>query len=368
MGHHFDSPESRADSRINITDNYLFHAPTPGNLIAIMCVSPLAGLPSPFTGTPQARTFRPGCAYDFRFDTDGDLRVDCILRFIFDGDDAPQTWRAFWIEGDEARDHHGKGSLIGSGVGEQTVALPNVGRAWVGDAGDPFWLDAVAAKTFIDTLLAGGPFQPDAFSTGSPTTGATNVIAIVVEIAADRLAPHKRGLFGAGKAQPGAGHIGFFTTVSADDHGHWTQVQRCGRPNLAATFLDDPKNSLLYNTSDPDADLANFGALVADATAQLVRRAGTARDPAGYGALVARTLLPDVIPFDVDHAASFGFAGVNGRGLRDDFGAVVYSAVFNHPIRTALAPLADLRDDWPYLPAPRPLPAGPGVAVPPRNA
>jgi hypothetical protein len=25
MGHHFDSPESRADSRINITDNYVFH-------------------------------------------------------------------------------------------------------------------------------------------------------------------------------------------------------------------------------------------------------------------------------------------------------------------------------------------------------
>ena len=24
MGHHFESPESRADSRINITDNYLF--------------------------------------------------------------------------------------------------------------------------------------------------------------------------------------------------------------------------------------------------------------------------------------------------------------------------------------------------------
>lgn len=368
MGHHFDSPESRADSRINITDNYIFHAPTAGNLIAIMCVSPLAGLPSPFTGTVQSRTFRPGCAYDFRFDTDGDVKVDCILRFVFDGEASPQTWRAFWLEGDEARDHHGQGTLLGAGVAEQTVTVPTLGRVFVGEAGDPFWLDAVAAKSFIDGLVAGAAFQPDTFSTGSPTTGATNVIAIVVEFAAERLAPHKRGLFGTRKAQPGAPHVGFFTTVSANDHGHWTQVQRCGRPNLAATFLDDPKNSLLYNTSDPDTDLAHFGALVADTTAKLVKLAGTASDPVGYGALTARWLLPDVISFDVDQPANFGFAGINGRGLRDDFGAVVYSAVFNHPMRTAIAPLSDLRPDWPFVPPPRPLPTGPGVAVPPRNS
>lgn len=368
MGHHFDSPESRADSRINITDNYLFHSETPGNLIAIMCVSPLAGLPSPFTGTLQSRTFRPGCAYDFRFDTDDDVRVDCILRFVFEGETAPQSWKAFWIEGDEARDHHGKGKLLGSGVTEQTAVLPKLGRVWVGEAGDPFWLDAVAAKAFIDGLAAGSKFTPDTFSTGTPTTGATNVIAIVTEFSADRLAPHKRGLFGTRRPEAGSPQINFFTTVSADDHGHWTQVQRCGRPNLAATFLDDPKTSLQYNMTDPDTDLVNFGPLVAGTTAKLVGLAGTSRDAEGYGALVARALLPDVIPFDIDHAASFGFAGINGRGLQDDFGAAVYSAVFNFPMRTALAPLPDLRADWPYLPPPRPLPTGPGVAVPPRNA
>jgi Domain of unknown function (DUF4331) len=353
MGHHFDSPESRADSRINITDNYLFHAEQAGHVVAAMAVSPLAGLPSPFTGTPQWRTFRPGCAYDFRFDTDGDLHVDRILRLVFEGDVAPQPWQAFWLEGDEARDHHGKGRLLGRGVVGQTVALPGVGRVWVDEAGDPFWLDAVAAKSFIDGLVAGAPWQPDHFSAGVPTTGATNVIAIVAELSLAAL---------------GSERFNMFTTVSADDHGHWTQVQRCGRPNLAATFLDDPKNSLAYNTSDPDTDLQNFGPLVAETTARLVSLAGTASDPAGYGRQVAQALLPDVIPFDARFAASFGFAGINGRGLRDDFGAVVYSAVFNHPMRTALAPLPDLRAAWPYVPPPRPLPSGAGVAVPPRNA
>jgi hypothetical protein len=353
MGHHFDSPESRADSRINITDNYLFHADEPGSVVAIMAVSPLAGLPSPFTGVPQWRTFRPGCAYDFRFDTNGDARVDSILRLVFEGDDAPQKWEAHWLEGDDARDHHANGQSLGRGNVGETALLPGLGRVWVGEAGDPFWLDAVAAKAFIDGLVAGKPWTPDTFSAGSPTTGATNVLAIVAEVPLDRL---------------GSKRMGLFTTVSANDHGHWTQVQRCGRPNLAATFLDDPKNSLKYNGSDPDTDLDNFGAVVSSTVAQLVSLAGTTSDPKGYGQLVARSLLPDLIPFDADLAVSFGFAGINGRGLADDFGAVVYSAVFNHPMRTALAPLPDLRSEWPYVPPARPLPSGQGVAVPPRNA
>ena len=353
MGHHFDSPEARADSRINITDNFLFHAEAAGSVVAIMCVSPLAGLPSPFTGSLQWRTFRPGCAYDFRFDTDGDVRANCVLRLVFEGEQSPQRWQAFWLEGDAAHDHHATGQLLGEGVAGTTTALAGLGRVWVGEAGDPFWLDAVAAKSFIDGLVAGQPWMPDKFSTGSPTTGATNVIAIVAEIPLARL---------------GSSRLGLFSTVSANDHGHWSQVQRCGRPNLAATFLDDPKNSLQYNGSDPDTDLANFAPLVAATTAQLVGLAGTHTDPSGYGRLVARALLPDVIPFDAEYPASFGFAGINGRGLGDDFGAVVYSAVFNHPMRTALQPLRDLRSTWPYLPLARPLPTGLGVAVPPRNS
>ncbi len=353
MGHHFDSPESRADSRINITDNYLFHAETPGSIVAVMAVSPLAGLPSPFTGTPQWRTFRPGCAYDFRFDTDNDARVDSILRLVFEGDDAPQSWQAHWLDDDEARDHHGNGQPVGRGAVGETSLLPGIGRIWVGEAGDPFWLDAVAAKAFIDGLIAGQPWRPDQFSTGAVTTAATNVLAIVAELSLAKL---------------GSRQLGLFTTVSANDHGHWTQVQRCGRPNLAATFLDDPQNSLKYNCTDPDTDLSNFGPLVSRTVAQLVSLSGTAADPQAYGQLVARALLPDLIPFDASLPASFGFAGINGRGLGDDFGAVVYSTVFNHPMRTALAPLADLRPEWPYVPAARPLPSGAGIAVPPRNA
>lgn len=352
MGHHFDSPAARADSRINITDNYLFPAADPGNVVAIMCVSPLAGLPSPYHGATQWETFRPDTAYELRFDTDGDVRVDAVLRLVFHGDARPQRWELRHLAGDDARDRRAEGRILGEGQTEATTPLEGGGRVWIGTAGDPFWLDAVAAQQFIAGLVGGGTWEPDRFSSGNPTTGATNVIAIVAELPLALIAD---------------GPLAFWTAVAANDHHHWTQVSRCGRPNFAATFNDNPEGSALYNATDPETDLANFGPAVRETTARIVTAAGTAPDPDGYGELVARQLLPDVIPFDPSRAASFGFAGVNGRTLTDDFGAVVYSSVFNHPMRTALAPLPDLRAEWPYLPPARPLPSGPDLAVPTRQ-
>jgi Domain of unknown function (DUF4331) len=353
MGHHFDSPEARADSRINLSDNYLFHAPgDPSRVIAVLCVSPLAGLPSPFHGRPQWRTFRPTAAYEFRFDTDGDGRADRVLRFVFEGDEGPQRFTAFWLEGPEASDEHAVGERVGEGVAEATSPLAAGGRVWVGEAGDPFWLDAVAAKGFLDAALAGRPAPVETFSRGEVTTGATNVLAIVVELPVARLGP---------------GPWSFYTAVAANDHGHYHQVARCGRPNFAATFVDHPERSRLMNETTPERDLEQFGADVTRVVEVTARHVGRVADPVAYAARVARWLLPDVIPFDPSLPAGFDFAGLNGRRLDDDFGAVVYSAVFGRPIATRLEPLADLRADWPYVPPPRPLPAGPAVAVPDRR-
>lgn len=92
MSHHFDSPESRDDSRINITDIYLFHTSDPVKVVAIMNISPLAGVPSPFIGTLQATTFRPETGYEFRFDTNGGAKPDVIFRFLSQGETTSQRW------------------------------------------------------------------------------------------------------------------------------------------------------------------------------------------------------------------------------------------------------------------------------------
>lgn len=352
MSHHFDSPAAREDSRINLSDNYLFAGSTPDTLTAIVALSPLAGIPSPYHGRPQWRTFRPDTAYDLRFDTDGDLVADVVLRVVVTGEDlGSQQLTLALVEGDPT-DAGRPGRQLAAGPVGETLALDGGGRIWTGEAGDAFWLDAVTASGAIAALKEGGPFRPDDFSAGNPTTGATNTLAIVVELPLDLV---------------GRTRMNFWSTVSADDHHRWTQVARCGRPNFAATFVDNPERSTAMNAATPDQDLELFTPDVIAVVEQITRAAGTATDPTGYAHLAARALLPDVIPYDPGLAASFGFAGVNGRGLRDDFGAVVYSVVFNFPMRSALDPLPDLRDEWPYLPPPRALPTGPGVAVPSRQ-
>lgn len=351
MSHHFDSPESRKDSRINISDIYLFHAEEPDKVVAIMNVSPLAGLPSPFTGEKQWDTFRPETGYEFRFDTDGDAKSDVIFRFVFHGENAPQSWTLSYINGADAHEHYAVGREIGGGIVEQITVVPNLGRVWIGVAGDSFFLDAVAARAFIDKFLQTSAFDKNSFSAGNSTTGATNVLSIVAELPLAMISDET---------------VGFYTTVSANDHGHWTQVNRCGNPNFAATFNDNPEGSLKYNSTDPDTDYENFAQPVIELVAKGCALAKSASEPEKYGELVAKWFLPDLISFNPKIPACYGFASINGRKLDDDFGTVVYTTIFNTPLLNLIPPPADLRKEFPYVAPPRPLPTDDGVAVPSR--
>ena len=161
-----------------------------------------------------------------------------------------------------------------------------------------------------------------------------------------------------------AAPFGFFGTVSANDHGYWTQVNRCGNPNFAATFNDNPAGSPLYNSTDADTDYENFAAVVVELVAKGCAIAKSAAEPEKYGELVARWFLPDLIPFDANLPTSYGFARINGRRLDDNFGTVVYTKIFNTPLLNAVPPVADLRAEFPFV-LPRPVPGG-GIAVPSR--
>ncbi|MBD3883010.1 DUF4331 family protein [Phormidium tenue FACHB-886] len=352
MSHHFDSPESREDSRINITDIYLFHASDPAKVVAIMNISPLAGVPSPFTGKLQATTFRPETAYEFRFDTNGDAKADVIFRFLFQGETAPQNWTLHIISGDEAQDAHATGRELGSGVMEEMIPVPDVGRVWIGLAGDPFTLDAVAARVFLDKIIQDNQWAPDSFSTGNSTTGATNVLAIVAELPLAMISTLP---------------FSFYATVCANDHGHWTQVNRCGKPNFAATFNDNAERSLLYNSTDPNTDYANFAQPTIDLVVKVCTAANSSDRPQEYGEMVANWLFPDMLPFNPQLPASFGFAGINGRRLQDNFGTVAYTTFFNTLLQNKVPAASDLRTDFPYVPPARSLPTDSAVSVPSRQ-
>ncbi|MCC3441718.1 MAG: DUF4331 family protein [Microcoleus sp. PH2017_03_ELD_O_A] len=352
MSHHFDSPESRQDSRINICDIYLFNADDPQKIVAVMTISPLAGLPSPFTGQPQWDTFRPETAYEFRFDTDGDAKSDVVFRFVFQGDANPQSWSLTYLSGEAARDHHATGQELGQGTVNEVAPIANLGRIWTGLAGDPFFLDAVAARVCLDNAIQNNVWDAESFSTGASTTGATNVLAIVAELPLDRISNTP---------------FSFYATVAANDHGHWTQVNRCGKPNFAATFNDNPEGSLLYNSTDPDTDYDNFAQPVINLVTQICHVAQSTDRPANYGQMVANWSFPDVLPFNPLLPASFGFAGINGRRLQDDFGTVVYTLFFNTLLQNKVPPPIDLRTEFPYIAPARPLPTDSSVGVPSRQ-
>lgn len=334
MGHHFDSPSSRDDGRIDICDVYVFPGEQRGTTTFVMTLSPFAGEASP-------AIFRPETAYQFKIDTDDDAVENLIYRLVFDelNDEGSQTFRVYRLEAAEAQDHSATGWEIAAGSTENSVRLDTGGRVWAGLAGDPFFQDVPVFQVFHKAIFRHGRYDPSILVSGlNNTMGAADVIGIVLEVST---------------AELGATRIGIWGTVAVDNHGRWQQVNRCGHPNLAATFNDDPERSEAYNAAEPSDDLSTFGPLARDYTARATKIAGTTSDPEGYGELVARRFFPDLIPYDTSLPASYGLAGINGRLLDDDAVSVFYSTLFNAPLEHGVSPPKDLRDSWPFLPLPR---------------
>jgi hypothetical protein len=65
--------------------------------------------------------------------------------------DGPDAWRTD-LGREPASGTTGEAATFGNG---------DRWRVWVGEAGDPFWLDAVAAKVFLDGVLARRCVEPD---------------------------------------------------------------------------------------------------------------------------------------------------------------------------------------------------------------
>ena len=59
---------------------------------------------------------------------------------------------------------------------------------------------------------------------------------------------------------------------------------------------------------------------------------GSADDPAAYAQRVVERLFPTTLPYVLGSAASFGFAGFNGRALTDNVENVMLSLQANTPI------------------------------------
>ena len=340
MSHHFDTAIAREDPRLNLLDFYLFRG-QPGTTVMAMTVNPDAGTKAP-------DTFHQEGLYAFRFDVNDDAREDVTFKIRFGavgqaGGEGPDGRRGQTLQVHRAAGRDAakgtQGEVIASGTTGQVVAGGAGVRIFAGLAPDLFAAN-LTGNVAYRAALAAGTFAPQVFDGGANYFQNRNVTAIVIQVPAL--------LIGAAAAAVRA-----WATVSLCGHAPEVQVSRWGLPLMTHIFITDPAEKDDYNRSGPAADVPRFAPIVADAVARVTQLAGTAGDPAAYAQRVVQRLFPATLPYVLDSAASFGFAGFNGRALTDNVENVMLSLQANTPIdQSAAVPRTNIRDEFPYFGAP----------------
>ncbi len=318
MSHHYSGPEvgfPHGDARLDLTDLYAFPSPERADKsVLIMNVHPSVGLnPSgPTTDEP----FAPGAIYELKIDTNGDALADIAYRVSFTSSkNGAQTATLRRVEGAEAAGTGDGGQIIierapvSTGRGAQ-VAEADGYRFFAGWRSDPFFFDTMGA---INNLQ----FTGDDFFTNK------DVCSIVLEVPNSALGPNKIGLWH--RTLDGAS-------------GGWIQVDR-GALASQSVFLTGERKAD-YLTGEP-VDDARFVPVFAHS---LEHTGGYTPEEATR---MARSLLPDILPYD--HTRPASYPG-NGRTLTDDVADFFVSILTNGKItRDNVGPHKDLTADFPYL-------------------
>jgi hypothetical protein len=341
VSHHRDSPTSRKDSRLNVTDNYVFDGES-GTVFVMATNTSLAG---------EARTggFHPEARYEFKVHLDRADAANLTFRFTFGepGSDGSQPLSVSRLSGADASDDAAAGSVIADGSTGTTLDGTDGSRVWAGPAKDPFFLDLNELGHIIAGLQSERPIDLGdwAPSTAASSFTGSHVDVIVLEV------PRSDADLNDGR------DIGTWSvTKLATDAGGWRQINRSAIPMMWPLFraVGDADDSDRYSESTsgrPVDDETRDGARIATMIGAAARATGT-RNPEAYTQTVVARLLPDLLPYQVGTPASFSFAGFNGRCLDDNAPEVMYSLVTNTGFSSGLraADAAETRSaSFPYV-------------------
>src|ERR1700722_17530401 len=128
MSHHLDSPLSRQDPRLNITDQYVFG--TPSATVFIM------NLNTSLACADKPRGFHHEGRYEFRIHLDGKDRegVTCRFTFAAPNSDGIQEYTLERLVGQDAGSDGATGVVLLHGRTGAAANAESGLRAWAGEA------------------------------------------------------------------------------------------------------------------------------------------------------------------------------------------------------------------------------------------
>ncbi|MEU6599812.1 DUF4331 family protein [Streptomyces flaveolus] len=341
MSHHLDSPIARQDPRLDITDLYVFRGEQ-GTVFVTDHSHSLAGEDIP-------RGLHPEGKYEFKIDSNGDAVEDVTYRFTFGEADARgvQTYQVRRLAGPDARADFAEGTLLGEGRTGETLELPGGSRAWVGKAGDPFWIEPDVLHAVGHALQDGTKVDLSGWNAAEATNlfAGHTVYSIVLEVADEELLPiagqdHRIDVWA----------VAFLAT----DAGGWRPINRAGLPMIHPLFTQyDETLGDRLNENVPAEDVELYGKALTESVAGVVGAYGTAEDPEAYARTVVDRILPNVLPYVVGTPASYGFSRWNGRTLTDNAPDVMFSLACNTPVTLGIGKesvTARPTKTFPYVP------------------
>jgi hypothetical protein len=184
-------------------------------------------------------------------------------------------------------------------------------RLFAGWRSDPFFCDVEGAKNNLQ--FTGDDFFVD-----------KDVCSIVLEVPNSALGSKAIGLWA--------------RTLAPDEGGSWVQAERGARPAQAVILVDVERDAYLAGEPADDERFVSY-------FAHALEHTGGYRPPDAKR--VAKTLLPDLLPYDPSRSASFPD---NGRTLTDDaFDSFLRILTNGKVTEDKVGPHGDLVDEFPYL-------------------
>ena len=323
LSHHYSGPDfsfPHGDARVDLCDLFAFPKPgDPAKSILIMDAHPSAGVNPP--GPTSTVPFASEAIYELKIDTDGDLVANIAYRVRFSqAADGAQTATVRRVEGVDA---------AGTGDGGETIiedAPVSTGReARVTEVGDyRFFAGWRSDPFFFDVQGVLNNFQ----FTGDDFFADKDVGSIALEVPNQALGS---------STSVGLWHR---TLVPADgaDSG-WVQVDR-GARTQQSNFLCPNEEKAAYLAGEP-ADDSRFVGTFAHSLEHV------AGYPAEEAQRVARTMLPDILPYDPRRAAAYPG---NGRLPTDDVCDPFLAVLTNGNVtEDKVGAHTDLLSEFPYL-------------------